>query len=515
MKRSRDGKISRTAEYHLGIDHLQHDLIARSVRGGLVTLVMQGIKVVLQIAAIVVLARLLAPEDFGQFAMVAALLTLLELFKDLGLSTATVQRRDVTPGHLNTLFWLNAGLGLAVTLLMVALAPLLAWFFDERVLLDVTPAVAIAFLFTGLSTQHLALLRRQMRFTTSAVLQVVAEFMGFIAAIAAAMAGLGIWALVIRRLAWAAATTAGAWFACGWRPGRPGRLADVRAFISFGGNTTAAMVVGQLTGALDKILIGWYWGAAPLGLFERSRRLVLLPIQNLNVPIGNVAFPALSRLVDQPKRYRATYLAAVERLAMVIAPLGGLLVAAAGPIIDLALGAQWSEAAPILSWMGLAAFYMPVTYALSWLYMSQDRTREMLRASLVGACLTIVAILCGLPFGAVGVAAAMGASGLLLRAPVLFWFAGRDGPVRTRDFYLVLITPVSAGLAVAAAVWALRRGTALDLLSSVMEVAVLALLAMAVSLSVYAALPRGREALRGIVALPGMLRGKKLDRANA
>jgi PST family polysaccharide transporter len=271
------------------------------------------------------------------------------------------------------------------------------------------------------------------------------------------------------------------------------------------------MVVGQLTGSLDKFLIGWYWGAAHLGLFERSRRLVLLPIQNLNVPIGNVAFPALSRLVDQPMRYRAAYLAAVERLAMLIAPLGGLLAGAAGPVIDLALGPQWTEAAPIVAWMGLAAFYMPVTYALSWLYMSQDRTREMLRASIVGASLTIIAILCGLPFGVVGVAAAMTASGFLVRAPVLFWFAGRKGPVRTSDFYLVLIAPVCAGLAVGAALWTARHWTAVDELSTIPEVAILSLLAAVVTLSVYVALPRSRRALRSIAHLPDLLWRKRLE----
>jgi PST family polysaccharide transporter len=480
------------------VDHLQADLLGRSLRGGAVTLGAQLIKVAAQACAIVVLARLLAPGDFGRFAMVAVFLTALEVFKDLGLSTAMVQRREVSPDQIDTLFWLNVGLGAAATALTVALGPLLALMFREPELDLIASAVAAAFLFTGLSVQHLALLRRQMRFTTLATVQVSAEVVGIAAAIGAAFTGVGIWALVVQRLAWAAATAAGAWIACDWRPGRPGPLRDVRTFVKYGGNATGAMTVGYLAGSLDKMLIGWYWGAVPLGLFERSQKLILLPIQNLNLPLANVAIAALSRLCDQPARYRETYLATIERLAMVTAPLGGFLVAAAGPVVDLALGPRWSEAAPILAWMGVTAIYIPVTYALSWLYMSQDRTREMLQASVVSAALMIVAILCGLPFGPVGVAAAFAISGTVIRAPVLFWLVGRDGPVRARDFYLILAAPAAGGAAVAAVAWAARRWLPLDGMSTTAEVAILAALGIASALAVYFLFPRSRRAVRSL-----------------
>jgi PST family polysaccharide transporter len=311
---------------------------------------------------------------------------------------------------------------------------------------------------------------------------------------------------VVQRIVWAAGTAAGAWIACSWRPGRPGPLGEVRSFVHFGGNATASMVVGYLAGNLDKVLIGWYWGAASLGLFERSQSLVLLPIRNLNVPLGNVALAALSRLVGQPARYRDSYLGAVERLAMAIAPMGGLLVGAAGPVIDLVLGPRWSGAAPILSWMGLATIYMPVSYTLSWLYMSQDRTSEMLRAGVTGAGLTIIAVLGGLPFGPVGVAAAYTASGILLRAPLLFWLAGRKGPVRVRDFYIILVAPLAAGLSATATVWSARRWLPLDGMWPPAEVAILAALTIASALAVYLALPRSRRVVRSLGRLPGLRR---------
>src|SRR5690606_18119241 len=135
----------------------------------------QAVKVVVQFAAIVVLARLLAPEDFGLFAMIAAFLVVLETVKDLGLSAATIQRTDVTDRQVSTLFWINAALAAAAAAVFAFLAPALAWLYGEPVLLRITPVVALALLFTGLASQHLALLRRQMRFFAVAAIMTGAD----------------------------------------------------------------------------------------------------------------------------------------------------------------------------------------------------------------------------------------------------------------------------------------------------------------------------------------------------
>jgi PST family polysaccharide transporter len=492
---------------HLRTEHLHRDLAVRSIRGGVITLTAQGVKIVVQFLAIITLARLLAPEDFGRFAMVAAFLVVLELFKDLGLSTATVQRSNITNRDVSTLFWLNLGLGLAASALLAALAPMLVWLYGEPVLLEITPVVALAFVFTGLAAQHLALLRRQMCFTAVATVQVGAEMAALAAAVGAALGGLGLWALVIQRLTWAAAIAIGAWCVCDWRPGRPGRLADVREFIAFGGNATGAMTISHLASSLDKVLIGWYWGAAPLGFFERAQKLLQLPIQNLNTPLATVALPMLSRLADQPARYRESYLAMVERLTMLVAPIGGLFIPAADLVVALLFGPQWTDAAPILSWMGVSTVYMPVTYTLSWLYMSQDRTPEMLRAGFVNAALTLTAIAIGLPFGAVGVAAALVASGALVRAPVLFWLVGRSGPVRARDLGRVLMLPAGSAAAVAGVVMVVRDWPPLVAMSAPAAAAVLVTIAIGVALAIYAAFPRGRRILGDAVRLPQVLFG--------
>lgn len=507
------GRQGPDKDRHFRTDHLQQNLARRSIRGGAVTLCAQGVKVVAQFGTIILLARMLSPNEFGTFAMVSVLLGVLELFKDMGLSSATVQRKEITDREVSTLFWLNVGLGTMAAIVLAAAAPLLAWFYDAPTLIEITPVVASTLILTGFAAQHLALLRRQMRFPALSGLQTTAEVLAMLAAIIAASNGLGIWALVAQRLTWGVATMLGAWLASGWRPSRPGRLGEVREMVAFGGNATGAMMLGRAASSVDKMLIGWYWGAAPLGLFERSQKLIMMPIQNVNVPLTSVALPMLSRLIDQPERYRKAYMAAVERVAMMVAPAAGLVIGGAGTLVDVLLGPKWHEAGPILTWMGVAAVYMPVTYTLSWLYMSQDRTGEMLRANIINVSLTLAAVVIALPYGPAMIAAAFATSGALIRSPIVFYLAGRRGPVTTRDFPRILMTPVLAAAAAASAVLAADHYAVGAAIEGPAHLALLAAAAVASALVVYGVVPRGRRALIETLRMPRMLIEKKVQQA--
>ena len=493
-------------------DHLRPQLTARSIRGGAVTMAAQAVKVGAQFATIMILARLLTPADFGLFAIVLALLTLLELFKDLGLSSATVQRPEITGRQVSTLFWLNAALGVAVAGLLAGLAPVLAWAYDSPLLVQLVPAAALTLVLTGFAAQHLALLRRQMRFQVLAAVQTGSEVVAMGAALLAAYQGLGIWSLVVQRLAWAGCMFLGATLSSGWLPGRPGPLGEVRGLVAFGLNATGAMALGRVATSLDKMVIGWYWGAVPLGFFERAQKLIMMPVQNLNTPLATVALPMLSRLNDEPERYRKAYIAIAERLVMLLAPAAALLVAGAQPVIALVLGPQWDEASPILAWLGASLIYMPVTFTLSWLYMSQDRTPEMLRANIFNVALTLGAMFAALPFGIEAIAAAFVLSGGLLRAPLLFWLVCRRGPIRLRDFARIFALPFLAGAAGIAAIEAAAALPEVMDLDALARSALFAGLAGGAALAVYAAAPHGRRIIRETLTLRSHL-GQEAARA--
>ncbi len=158
---------------HFSTDHLLGQLKGRTISSGLVTVLSQGVQFVLTMLSTVVLARLLPPADFGLVAMVMAILGYFRIFNDAGLSVATIQRQDITHAQISNLFWINVILSAAAGLLFAASAPAIAWFFREPQLVNITLALAATFLLSGLTVQHMALLNRQMRFTSIAMIQIV------------------------------------------------------------------------------------------------------------------------------------------------------------------------------------------------------------------------------------------------------------------------------------------------------------------------------------------------------
>ena len=142
------------------------DLRERTIRGGFARSGAQAANFVLRLVSLMILARLLEPKDFGLVGMVTAFTGVLDLFRDFGLSAATVQRATVTDEQISTLFWINVSVGVVFALLMVAMAPSIAAFYREPRLLWVTIVLSTGLVFNAAGVQHSALLQREMRFTT-------------------------------------------------------------------------------------------------------------------------------------------------------------------------------------------------------------------------------------------------------------------------------------------------------------------------------------------------------------
>jgi O-antigen/teichoic acid export membrane protein len=176
-----------------------------------------------------VLARLLGPKDFGLVSMVTAFTGFLGVLRDFGLSAAAVQRATVTEEQMSTLFWIDILLGLLLMAVAFAMAPAIAAFYRNPQLFGVTAVLASGFFVNAAGIQHSALLQRQLRFTSLAMISVVSSIVGIAIGIGGARAGFGYWALVVMTVASPLAATVGVWLSTGWVPGMPtGGLEFVR-----------------------------------------------------------------------------------------------------------------------------------------------------------------------------------------------------------------------------------------------------------------------------------------------
>lgn len=385
-------------------EHLQANLRGRAVRGGVLTFAQQGTSFVLTSIMTVVLARLLTPADFGLVAMVTAITGLGQAFADLGLSEATIQRQDITHEQVTALFWINVAIGLGLMLLTIGLAPVLVWFYREPRLKTLTLVLSLTFLIGGLRVQHNALLQRQMRFGEIATRDVVGVAIAVITSIALAWRGAGYWAIVAYPLTFNFIQVMLTWIMVRWLPGPPRRSAQVRSLVAFGGNVAGSYVVNYLNRSADNVLVGWYWGASPLGLYSRAYNLLLMPVRQLNAPLSTIMVPTFSRLQNDPERFARYYLRTVNLITWITTPLFSFLIVASEPVIRLVLGKKWLAAAPVFEILAIAALAQMLFNPTIWLFVSRGQSRRMLKLSLVLTPIFIASYILGLPFGIKGVA---------------------------------------------------------------------------------------------------------------
>jgi O-antigen/teichoic acid export membrane protein len=406
----------------------------------------------LQIITTVVLARLLAPSDYGLQSMVLSLTAVFSLFKDAGLSAASIQRDDLTQQQISNLFWLNLGFGVCLAIVVAAAAPFLAAFYREPRLLWITVASASIFIFNSLTVQHNALLNRAMRFSTSVRIDIVSGIVGTLVAIGMAALGFGYWSLICQNICLALVTCVATLIAVPWLPRLPDPSSDVRPLMRFGGTVSLNGFVVYIAYNAEKILLGRVWGASALGIYGRAYQLANLPVQQFLASIGGVAFPVLSRMQKEPELLRRSYLRFHSVVVSLTIPVVFTCALFADEIVRVVLGAKWSATAPVLRLLAPTIFVFAVLNPLSWLLKSTGLVRRSLNIALFIAPIVIVGISFGLRYGPPGVAIGYSAAMLVLMAPLVAWAKHGTG-VSTSDYLNCIKKPVFAGAVTSVIGW--------------------------------------------------------------
>lgn len=403
-------------------EHLKADLKRRSMRGGALTLMAQAVKVAMQFGSTAALARLLVPADFGLIAMVLAVTGFIAMFKDAGLSMATLQRPEINHAQVSSLFWVNVALSAALMALVAALAPLLAWFNNEPRLLGITLALAATFILGGLTVQHLAILRRQMRFRALVAIDLATAVARIATGIALALAGFGYWSLVGMAVAEAAAGCALVWYVTPWRPGRFRRDCGIGPMLGFGGRLTAAALFNYVCENLPLVLIGRALGSTSVGLFDRAYRLTLMPTSQMSSPASSVAIPALCRVQDEPERYRNICRRMILLACGMTVPIAVVGVLTAPELIHVYLGDQWSPAARVFTYLSPLAATEAISVIAIWILVTTGNSRACLRFSIFNALFSGLSVAIGVRYGLQAAALWFSGVGVLVRTPLLYRF---------------------------------------------------------------------------------------------
>jgi PST family polysaccharide transporter len=377
-----------------------------AARGALTTLTGQGMKYLVQMTALVVLARLLTPSDYGLVAMVSAVVGIAMVIGDFGLGLSAVQAHTLSTGQRNNLFWVNSLIGACAGITVFLSGPALADFYQEPRLRDITAALSMTFVLNGLASQFRAELARSLKFVALTTVDVCAQVVSFGLAILLAVLGAGFWALVTQQVCFAAVTLIGLAATAGWRPGLPKRNARMGSLYSFGVSTFVTQTINYISSNVDSVALGRYSGSAELGIYNRAFQIFSLPLQQLAAPLTRVALPILSKITDA-----SLYQRYVERIQLVLSYfLVGTLACVATtstPLIYVVLGPQWVPGAGILEILCLGGIFQALGYVYYWICLSRARMGTLLVCEGVGRGIMIVLIIFAAPHGASTVAAAV------------------------------------------------------------------------------------------------------------
>ena len=401
-----------------------NDVRQRGVRSAGVTVLSQALAFGIQLAATVVLARLLAPKDFGLLTMVTTSSLLLETFGRAGFTEAIVQREKIDNFLASNLFWITAGSGLLLTTGFAATGTLMARFYRNPQIESVVMAMSVTIFLSSLSVVHNALLTRAMRYKAISANVLLSRAVSVAVSILLAWAGWGPWALVAGALTQTLAQSVGAWALCRWIPTRPRRVVGTGSMVRFGLGIYAHYCLTYLARNMDNVLVGWGFGAQSLGFYKKAYDIFLLPASQLSSPLWHVAVSSLSRFKPDSAEHRRYFLGGLSVLAFVGMGVGADLSLVAKDLIRFLLGPGWEETGRIFMFFGPGIGVMLLYETHGWIHVSIGRADRWFRWGIVEFIVTGLMLLLALPYGPVGMATAWTASYWILIIPA-FWYAGR------------------------------------------------------------------------------------------
>lgn len=405
----------------------------------------------------IILARLLTPEQFGLAAMALVFTGLTTIFTDLSLGAALVQRPRITERDRSTVFWTSLGAGFVVTVIWVAISPLVAQFFSNSAVGPLFAATAVSALLYGFAGTQIALLTRELNFRSLELREIGATVIGGVGAVALALAGAGAWSIVGQNLFVAAASAILVWRLSTWRPRFIYSRESLRTLGSFGVKTLGARLLSYANLNGDNLLVGRFLGSVSLGVYSIAYNVMFLPATRIADPIQQVLFPAFSRMQHDHAALGRSWIRGTQLVAAVNAPAFLGMIVVAPDFVPVVLGQKWVAAVPVLQLLCLAGVFQSVQ-TLNWsVLQAVGDSGRLFRFMGLSTLLTVGAFVVGLQWGVVGVAGLYAVARAIVGVAYA-WTTSRRVGLALREWGRGVARIAELALPMALAVFLVREG---------------------------------------------------------
>lgn len=376
-------------------ESLKHKTLKGTIWSSVERFSVQGIAFVVMI----IMARILTPEDYGLVGMVTIFIAVSQSLVDSGFSQALIRKQDRTETDNSTVFFFNIAVGLFLYLILFLCAPLIARFYDQPLLTPLTRLISLSVLINSFVVVQRALLTVKIDFKTQAKASLSAAIIAGAVGITMAYTGFGVWAIVWYQLVNLAVNVGLLWVFSRWRPRLLYSWASFRELFSFGSKLALSGIIDTLYNNIYLIVIGKVFKASDLGYYTRSSQFAQFPSSNLSAIMQRVTFPVLCTIQDDDDRLRSVYRRFLRLSAFVVFPLMCGLAGVSYPFIRLILGEKWLFSAELLQIICLSMMWYPVHAINLNLLQVKGRSDLFLRLEIIKKCVGIAILCATVPLG--------------------------------------------------------------------------------------------------------------------
>lgn len=420
-----------------------------SIRHGITWIgVSQVSKIGLQLVAIVTLARILPPSDYGLIALATVVTGFAAMFRDMGTGASLIHKKCINLALTSTIFWFNVVLGFTLTAIIFCLAPLISDVFGAPKLRHILLILSPVFFISSLGIVHQALFERDSKFKTIAIIDIISSVLALCGALLIAFKGGGVYALVAHSLITAIVSSVSLWVVSRWRPIFRASFVELKEVWSYSGNIFSFNFVNYFHRNTDSMLIGRFVGAVDLGFYNIAYRLILFPLQNITFVVNRASFPAYSRSNSDKRKIGLHYLATLEIIAFITAPMMAMLWALREPFVLVVLGEKWLPSAGVIAWLAAVGFFQSLVSTSGSVLNAIGRSDILRNLGFIGVPFLTSSFFIGLPWGIEGVAAAYSIANFFWVYPVMRTvFKQLSMPFM--DFVKVVVKPMLLALFIA------------------------------------------------------------------
>lgn len=407
------------------------------------------------LVGLALLARLLAPREFGLLAFAMVYITYAETIGDLGSGMALVYWPDRRDDAAQVTFMVNAVAGVLWCLITFAIAPWVADFFNAPNGAPIVRVLGLSFILKYLGNTHDALAQKDLRFRARIIPEVSLAAVKAAVSLVFAWRGYGAWSLVYGHLAGVGLSTLLLWVVVPWRPSLRLPMDLVRPMLAYGRGIIVVNVLAAITHHADLAVVGRFLGTTSLGLYQMASKIPETTVVVLLWVVSKVLFPAFSKMHAAGDSLRRPYLTATRYISAVTLPAAAGLFLLARPIVLLFLGPKWADAAPILSALSVYTALRALSTHAGDVLKATGRAHLLARLAVLKAILIVPGLLIGVRYGAVGVAVGLGVA-TALSTLISLIVASRIIRVRLGEIAAALFPSVGATAVMSLAVlfWA-------------------------------------------------------------